>query len=54
MVHQVTELLNDARAHAGRVNVELFNAGGRSAPQQALETVHNMICDAVQALEELD
>jgi hypothetical protein len=54
IVHQVTELLNGTRAYAGRVNVEMHQAEGRSAPQQALETVHNMICDAVQALEELD
>ena len=54
IVHQITALLDGTRAYAGRVNVEMFNAGGRSAPQQALQTVHNMICDAVQVLEELD
>ena len=53
MIHQATQLLEGARAHAGRANTEMFEAGGRSAPQQALETVHNIICDAVEALDEV-
>ena len=53
-IDQAIELLQGARAHAGRVNVESFNTSGPSAPQQALENVHNMICDAADVIEELD
>ena len=51
-IHQATELLQGARAHAGRVNVETFNTSGPSAPQHALEVVHNIICNVVNVLEE--
>ena len=51
-MHQANELIKVARAHAGRANVELFEASGRSAPQQALEGVHNILCDAITILED--
>ena len=52
LMHQATELLEVARARAGRADTELFEASGRSAPQQALEAVHNILCDAISILEE--
>ena len=51
-IDQAIELLQGARAHAHRVNVEAFNTSGPSAPQHALEVVHNIICDVVNVLEE--
>ena len=52
LMHQATELLEVARARAGRADTELFEASGRSAPQQAIEAVHNILCDAISILED--